>query len=118
MIRCNESADSLLWWRNWGLFVNRRSLFWGLAFLAGAVTIGLLARSPPQIGMAVFLGMLGITLILAANAEWFLRKTTRPEDYEGSCPVGESCRACGAFNYKPRRACRSCQGPVNQKQGS
>ena len=96
--------------------VNRRSLLWGLLMLAGAIVIGLDAGGrPARIGMAAFLGMAGLTLILMANAEWFLRKTTRPEDYKGTCPVGESCPGCGAFNYKPRKACRSCAGPVNRE---
>lgn len=98
--------------------MNRRSLLWGIAFLAAAALLGMRADTAPRIGMAAFLGMFGITLILMANAEWFLRKTTRPEDYQGTCPVGQSCTACGAFNYKPRKTCRSCSSPVNASEAS
>lgn len=99
--------------------MNRRSLIWGLIFLGLAAFLATSANgSAPRIGMAVMSGMFGITLILMANAAWFLRRTTNPEDYKGTCPVGESCKSCGAFNYKPRKTCRSCNGPVNASEDS
>lgn len=99
--------------------MNRRSLFWGLLFLVLAVFLATTADgSAPRIGMAVMAGMFGLTLILMANAAWFLRRTTNPEDYKGTCPVGESCSGCGAFNYKPRKTCRSCGHTVNASEGS
>lgn len=61
----------------------------------------------PRIGVATTLLVLGLFILLASNAAWILRKTTRPEDYQGGCPVGARC-ACGHFNLKPRKACRQC----------
>lgn len=102
-----------------GAVVNGRAIFWGTALVVLAALIGtgvLLggAAPGPRIGVTTFLAVAGLTILAVGNAEWFLRKTTRPEDYQGTCPVGESCDACGAFNYKPRRDCRSCGGPVNR----
>lgn len=67
----------------------------------------------PRIGMGILFVTLSVVVFAIANVETFLRKTTRPADYEGGCPVGESCADCGSFNMKPRQACRSCGGPVN-----
>jgi hypothetical protein len=61
----------------------------------------------PRVGMGTFLATLGLLLLALAAAPAVLRKTTRPEDYAGGCPVGARC-ACGHFNLKPRRACRAC----------
>jgi uncharacterized paraquat-inducible protein A len=91
----------------------------GILLAMGGIAVALWGPgSGPAIGMAVFLVVLGVTVVAVANAEWFLRRTTRAADYQGQCPVGQSCHACGSFNYKPRRACRSCGSPVNQTEAS
>ncbi|MGB0653666.1 MAG: hypothetical protein ACPGQL_10755 [Thermoplasmatota archaeon] len=99
--------------------MNGRALFWGFLFILLGVLFatGLVPAADgwgtgPRVGLSAGLIMLGLTLALAANAEWFLRKTTRPEDYKGTCPVGSSCGQCGAFNYKPRTTCRSCSADL------
>ncbi len=68
----------------------------------------------PRIGVGAFLLMIGFLMLSIPFVQFFLRRTTKAEDYQGTCPVGESCPACGAFNYKPRPDCRSCGGPVNR----
>jgi len=61
----------------------------------------------PRVGMGAFLVMLGFLVLTIAAMPALLRATTRPEDYEGGCPVGARC-SCGHFNLKPRRVCREC----------
>lgn len=85
-----------------------------MAFLAGGtlVATGALPGSDawamgPRVGIATLLLVLGTTILAAGNARWFLRRTTKAEDYEGGCPVGATC-SCGHFNFKPRRACKQC----------
>lgn len=94
--------------------MNGSSLAWGALFLALAVVVALLpgAASAPRVGVVALLAMLGLTVAFVGNASWLLRRTTRPEDYRGTCPVGASCPACGAFNLKPRTTCRACHAPV------
>ncbi len=100
--------------------VNLRTIGWGTAFtIAG---IYLLANGPglegaamgPRIGVGMFLAMIGGLMLVIPMSRWFIFRRAVPEDYEGRCPIGESCGACGAFNYKPRAVCRTCQGPVNR----
>lgn len=100
--------------------MNAKAVFWfvactGVAILLGTGTLAPGAGNGPRIGMTVFLATLGLTILTVGNVEWFLRRTAKPGDYQGTCPVGQSCPACGAFNYKPKRDCRSCQGPVNRE---
>ncbi len=99
--------------------MNRKAIFWALALavlsvLVGTGTIMPGAATGPRIGVTVFLAALGLTVLTVGNVEWYLRRTTKARDYQGTCPVGESCTGCGAFNYKPRQICRSCKAPVNQ----
>jgi len=95
--------------------VNVRAIVWGLGMVALGIVLAtdLVPGSArmatgPRIGIIALLITLGVTTLLIANAAWVLRRTTRPEDYEGGCPVGASCGKCGAFNLKPRTSCRSC----------
>ncbi len=98
-----------------GAAVNLKALVWGGLFTAAGVAVAT-SWLPgtagmglgPRLGATTLLITFGLTLIAMANASWFLRKTTRPEDYKGGCPVGESCAKCGSFNMKPRSVCRSC----------
>lgn len=99
--------------------MNGRGVFWSVALVAAAVLLGTGTVAPgaatgPRVGVTAFLAVLGLTVFAVGNVEWFLRRTARPGDYAGTCPVGQSCPACGAFNYKPRRDCRGCGGPVNE----
>ena len=94
--------------------MNVRALGWGFAFVAAGVVVafGWLPGSAgwstgPRAGLATGFLTLGVTMILAGNAAWFLRRTTKAEDYRGGCPVGATCQ-CGHFNFKPRKACRQC----------
>lgn len=98
--------------------MNVGALAWGLAWLAAAAVVGLGALPGsdgwgmgPRVGLTVLLGMLGATVALAGNAAWFLGKTTRPEDYEGGCPVGARC-ACGVFNMSTRKTCKGCKAAL------
>ena len=83
--------------------------FWGAAFAAGGTAV-LLTGAPdgPRIGIAMVLITLAALVVGLPLSTWILRKTTRPEDYEGSCPVGRLCPSCEAFNYNPRKVCRVC----------
>lgn len=94
--------------------MNRRAVGWGLAFIVAglAVAFGWLPGASqwaggPRAGLATGFLMLGITVLLAGNAAWILRRTTKAEDYRGGCPVGATCK-CGHFNFKPRKVCREC----------
>ena len=92
--------------------MNLRAVGWGVAFLALGILLatGLLASAwgaAPRAGVATLFLVLGLVTILAGNAAWILRRTTRPEDYRGGCPVGATC-ACGHFNFKPRKSCKQC----------
>lgn len=91
---------------------------WGTGFILGGVLMALgafpgadAAATGPRIGLAMVFVTLGGLVIGVPLTTWILRRTTRPEDYEGTCPVGWACEPCGAFNYHPRQACRSCSGP-------
>lgn len=104
----------------WPDSVRVRSILWGTALMLAGVLL-LAAWMPGSQGMAtgprIGMGMLALTLggltigIPAVNL--LLRMRARPGDYEGRCPVGESCPGCGAFNLKPRQACRACGAGVN-----
>lgn len=90
--------------------MNRRTLGWGMAFaLLGAAVLagaGLSAwSSGPRIGAGTLLLVLGLVLVVGANAG-AIRDRTERLDSKG-CPVGATC-ACGHFNFKPRKACRQC----------
>ena len=61
----------------------------------------------PRVGVATALISLGVLLLAMPAVVWILRRTARPGDYAGACPVGATC-PCGHFNFKPRRTCRSC----------
>lgn len=76
----------------------------GIAVAAGALPG---AATGPRIGIAAALIMLGALVVGIPLTTWILRRTTRPEDYAGTCPVGRSC-TCGAFNMNPRTTCRAC----------
>lgn len=83
-------------------------------FLLGLVLA--LGRAPgadafatgPKVGIIMVSWTLAALLVGIPATQWFLRRTTRPGDYEGRCPVGESCPRCEAFNLKPRTRCRVC----------
>lgn len=87
---------------------------WGTGMVAAGILLatdvlpGTAMATGPRVGMVALLVTFGVTLILVANAAWILRRTTRPEDHQGGCPVGSSCGDCGAFNLKPRTVCRVC----------
>lgn len=85
----------------------------GLSCIAAgaAVATGLFAgvAAGPRIGIATALITLGCLVIGVPLSVWILRKTTRPADYTGNCPVGRVCPACEAFNMNPRTVCRVCR---------
>jgi hypothetical protein len=83
------------------------SLALGALLLAGRLPGAAGMATGPRLGMGTFLVMLGVLLLGLAAAPWVLRKTTKPQDYEGGCPVGARC-GCGQFNLKPRKVCRGC----------
>ncbi|MEA3190481.1 MAG: hypothetical protein QOD77_1063 [Thermoplasmata archaeon] len=90
------------------------TLVWGLAWLVAglAVAFGWVPGADgwaqgPRYGIAALLLVLGVVLIVGANAAWTLRRTAREDGAGGGCPVGATC-ACGHFNLKPRRACKAC----------
>lgn len=91
------------------------SLVWGLlAITAGVLLLldvlpGASAFAPgPKLGIGMVLLTWGTLLIATPLTAWYLRRTTRPEDYEGTCPVGRVCPRCDAFNFNPRTECRVC----------
>lgn len=93
--------------------MNRRTLGWGLAFLAlGALALaGWLPGAAswatgPRIGLGTFLAVMGFVL-LAGSFAGAIRARTERTDTKGGCPVGATC-ACGQFNFKPKRACKQC----------
>lgn len=93
--------------------MNRRTLAWGLAFLAAGIVVlaGLVPGSDswaqgPRIGMGTLLVVAGLVLGIGAFAG-SIRSRTERVDSKGGCPVGATC-ACGHFNFKPRRTCRQC----------
>ncbi len=99
--------------------MNRKAILWAITLATAATLVEtgtILGNSQPgpRIGITAFLAVLALTVLTVGNVEWYLRRTTKPADYQGTCPVGESCEDCGAFNYKPRQICRSCKAPVNQ----
>jgi hypothetical protein len=96
----------------WGrLAASALCLAAGALLLAGTLPGATGMALGPRVGMGTFLLMLGLLVLAIAAAPWVLRKTTRPEDYVGGCPVGTRC-ACGHFNLKPRRTCRDCGAPT------
>ena len=93
--------------------VNRRTLLWGVAFLAAGILV-LSALVPgsaswalgPRVGMGTLLAVSGLVLVLGSFAG-SIRARTERVDSKGGCPVGATC-PCGHFNFKPRRTCRQC----------
>jgi hypothetical protein len=82
-----------------------------LFIVAGAVVAaGAFSRvaSGPRVGISTALIVIGALVVAVPLSVWVLRKTTRPEDYVGNCPVGRVCPACDAFNMNPRTTCRAC----------
>jgi hypothetical protein len=79
----------------------------GALLLSGRIPGAAGMAEGPRVGMGAFLLMVGFLLLAIAAMPMILRATTRPEDYEGGCPVGARC-SCGHFNLKPRRMCREC----------
>ncbi len=67
----------------------------------------------PRIGVGLLLAMIGALMLSLRWVRWAIERRAVPDDYQGRCPVGESCSDCGAFNLKPRISCRSCGGSVN-----
>jgi hypothetical protein len=91
-----------------------RTVSWAAVFLAGGILVagGWLPGSGdwstgPRIGVATLLTVLGATVLGLGLVPIVLRRTTRPADYKGGCPVGATC-PCGHFNFKPRTTCRQC----------
>ncbi len=105
---------------DWAHPVNLRTITWGVALATAGIY--LLAAGPgtpsmasgPRIGLGMFLAMIGGLMLIIPVSRWFIFRRAVPADYEGRCPIGESCGDCGAFNYKPRQLCRSCSHPVNR----
>lgn len=102
-------------WVRIGRLVRVATFVWGFLFLvAGVLLIGGWfpgaddAGTGPRVGLGLFLSMLGALTIGIPVITWVIRKTTRPEDYEGTCPVGRVCPDCGAFTFYPRPDCKSC----------
>jgi hypothetical protein len=62
----------------------------------------------PRIGFAVASFMFAALVMGVPLAGWYVRKFTRPEDYEGGCPVGSVCTQCETFNFNPRKKCKEC----------
>ena len=93
------------------------TILWGLlltglgAFLLAGGAPGM--ATGPRIGLGMLFLTIGGLVLVIPFSRWMVLRRAVPEDYEGRCPVGESCTACGAFNYRPRRVCRSCGGVVN-----
>lgn len=96
--------------------VNGKAIGWGLSFLGLAVVIaavpGSLAVSAgPRIALVTALALFGLILLATALVgPWMLRRSAK-ESGTGTCPVGARC-ACGAWNWKPRAACGSCNAPT------
>lgn len=68
----------------------------------------------PRIGVGLTLATMGGLMLAIPWTKYWIQRRAVPEDYEGRCPVGESCPQCGAFNMKPRTTCRSCSAAVNE----
>ncbi len=95
-----------------GPSVRLSTIAWSCLFiLAGvAVIAGWLPGNPGGLrsaigGVLMTLGALGLVIPLVT---WSVLRTTRPEDYEGSCPVGRVCPECEAFTFYPRADCKNC----------
>lgn len=93
--------------------VNRRTLWWALAFTVAGLVVALgwfpgvaTAATGPRVGLAAALLMLGTLLGVGAFAGAIQARSTKL-DAKGSCPVGAKC-PCGHFNFKPRATCRQC----------
>lgn len=89
----------------------------GILFITGWFPGSDSVADGPRIGLAVaswmFAGLvLGIPLTL-----WYVRKFTRPEDYDGNCPVGNVCTKCETFNFNPRTKCKDCGSPLEPATG-
>jgi hypothetical protein len=85
----------------------------GIGILALAGVMPGDVATGPRIGIGMLMLTIGLLIVAIPTSKAILRKTTRPADYDGRCPVGEACPKCEAFNYKPRRQCRLCATPVN-----
>lgn len=88
---------------------------WGTLFLAAGILVAggwfpgaASASTGPRIGLAGVLLTLGALTVGIPLVTWFIGKTSRPEDYEGTCPVGRVCPDCGAFTFYPKPNCKSC----------
>lgn len=88
------------------------TLIWSTGFILAGIAIALDwipgnggALRTALAGFLITLGALGIAI---PTVTWTVMRTTRPEDYEGSCPVGRVCPDCGAFTFYPRNECRNC----------
>lgn len=91
--------------------VRLSTLLWGLAclILGTLIATGTIPNTAtgPRIGLSMALYTLALLFLGIPATSWIIKRTTRPEDYQGTCPVGRVC-TCGAFNYNPRTICRSC----------
>ena len=90
------------------------TLVWGALFVAAAVVVlagwfpgAASASTGPRIGIGMALATFGLLVVGIPATVAIVRRTTRPEDYAGGCPVGAQC-GCGRFNFKPRRKCPAC----------
>lgn len=93
-----------------GILLSTAGLLLATGWMPGSAGMAL----GPRIGVGLTLLTLGGLMLAIPWTRYWIQRRAVPEDYEGRCPVGESCPECGAFNMKPRQACRSCAGPVNE----
>ncbi len=85
----------------WGLS------FWLLAVVIAFVPGALSAGGGPRIAFVTLLALFGLILVGSALVgPWMLRRSAKASG-TGVCPVGARC-TCGAWNWKPRRACSEC----------
>lgn len=88
------------------------TIIWGTACLLLGIFIatGIIPNTAtgPRIGLSMLLFTMALLFLGIPATAWFIKRTTKPEDYKGTCPVGKVCPACGTFNYNPRTTCRSC----------
>lgn len=95
-----------------------KTLGWivGPAALATILAFDLLPGDVAQTPKFLLIGVLYTISFLVLSVPvttWFLKRTTRSEDYQGTCPVGKVCPDCGAFTFAPRKDCRSCRRPLD-----
>lgn len=87
------------------------TIVWGLISLTSGLLIALGAfpgaATGPRIGLSMAFFTLALLFLGIPATAWIIKRTTKPEDYKGTCPVGKVC-TCGTFNYNPRIICRSC----------